>query len=127
MTTSAHPFAWIVRAENGNTIIWTRSRHQAEASAERYERPTEPLYLGKGAASDKGRTATTDAARELRDALSLTAGALAASARNDDPIRFTGRWSHLGSRTVGSILDQAENALARTPLDDTAPTPKEPL
>lgn len=40
------PFAWMVRAENGNTIIWTRDRDQVRSLAERYGRPLEPLFLG---------------------------------------------------------------------------------
>lgn len=42
--THAKPIGWVVRAENGNTILWG-DREQADAAAAKYGRPVEPLYV----------------------------------------------------------------------------------
>lgn len=50
---------------------------------------------------------------ELVAALKATAGALQSSASERDRIKFTGQWANLGLRTIGSILDDAQAALAK--------------
>lgn len=44
MLNDLKPFAWMVRAENGYTIIWTRNFEQGRTAAAKHGRPLEALY-----------------------------------------------------------------------------------
>lgn len=54
----------------------------------------------------------------IRTALEKCAGALSRSVSEKEVVRFTGKWSHLGSMTVSDILDEADKAL--DPESDSA-------
>ena len=67
-------------------------------------------------------------AGDTRAALELATGALAAlMARTHTPdtatVTFTGRWAHLGTVTLGNVLDAANRALADTPPPPRAYSP----
>lgn len=48
----AQPFAYLARAQNGNTIIWSVDPATVKAAADKYGRPLEALYLGPATVND---------------------------------------------------------------------------
>lgn len=67
----AQPFAYLARAESGNTIIWSVDLATVKTAAEKYRRPLEALYLGPATVKESVTVAgeAQDAARYrwLRD------------------------------------------------------------
>jgi hypothetical protein len=95
-------------ADCGEDEILTRA--QAGFSALRAE-------FGDMRPSDQiGEVAAMHEPRGMREALQLAAGALRTMEHMSlvdpqQPIRFTGAWSHLGTLSISSILDRTNDAL----------------